>query len=34
MAFSHVQSGAVIGNRDCILGQNVNIGNNVTIEIM
>ena len=28
--FSHVQSGAKIGNK-CILGQNVNIGNNVII---
>ena len=28
--FSHVQSGARIG-RSCILGQNVNIGNNVEI---
>ena len=28
--FSHVQSGATIGN-NCILGQNVNIGNNVFI---
>lgn len=28
--FSHVQSGAKIGNK-CVLGQNVNIGNNVTI---
>lgn len=28
--FSHVQSGAKIGN-NCVLGQNVNIGNNVTI---
>jgi UDP-2-acetamido-3-amino-2,3-dideoxy-glucuronate N-acetyltransferase len=28
--FSHIQSGAVIGD-DCSLGQNVNIGNNVKI---
>jgi len=28
--FSHVQSGAIIGN-NCSLGQNVNIGNNVII---
>ena len=28
--FSHVQSGAVIGE-ECSLGQNVNIGNNVKI---
>jgi UDP-2-acetamido-3-amino-2,3-dideoxy-glucuronate N-acetyltransferase len=28
--FSHVQSGATIGDK-CILGQNVNIGNNVKI---
>jgi UDP-2-acetamido-3-amino-2,3-dideoxy-glucuronate N-acetyltransferase len=28
--FSHVQSGAKIGN-NCVLGQNVNIGNNVSI---
>jgi UDP-2-acetamido-3-amino-2,3-dideoxy-glucuronate N-acetyltransferase len=28
--FSHVQSGARIGNH-CILGQNVNVGNNVVI---
>lgn len=28
--FSHVQSGARIGN-DCVLGQNVNIANNVVI---
>ena len=28
--FSHVQSGAIIGN-NCTIGQNVNIGNNVVI---
>ena len=28
--FSHVQSGAIIGE-NCSIGQNVNIGNNVTI---
>ena len=28
--FSHVQSGAKIGN-NCVLGQNVNVANNVTI---
>ena len=28
--FSHVQKGAKIG-KNCILGQNVNIGNNVII---
>ena len=28
--FSHIQSGAIIGNQ-CTIGQNVNIGNNVKI---
>ena len=28
--FSHIQSGAIIGNH-CTIGQNVNIGNNVRI---
>ncbi len=28
--FSHVQSGAILGN-NCVLGQNVNVGNNVII---
>lgn len=28
--FSHIQSGALIGN-NCVLGQNVNIGNNVKV---
>ncbi len=28
--FSHIQSGAVIGEK-CSLGQNVNVGNNVKI---